>query len=89
LVGIQQLIGFEIDVDDTHEFHFIGAIPKPDQKPGKIKTAQSGNKPRNSHRKSNKNRTNQRRNKPKSPNQRSSNADSNRQRPPRRRRNRN
>ena len=26
LVGIQQLIGFDIDVDETHDFHFIGAI---------------------------------------------------------------
>ena len=31
LVGIQQLIGFEIDVAETHEFHFMGAIPKPGQ----------------------------------------------------------
>ena len=29
LVGIQQLIGFDIVVDDTHEYHFIGAIPNP------------------------------------------------------------
>ena len=28
LVGIQQLIGFDIDVDESHEFHFVGAIPK-------------------------------------------------------------
>jgi len=37
LVGIQQLIGQEIPVDSKHPFHFIGAIPKPGQKPGKIK----------------------------------------------------
>ena len=37
LVGIQRLIGKEIPVDSSHEFHFIGAIPKPGQKPGKIK----------------------------------------------------
>jgi ATP-dependent RNA helicase RhlE len=37
LVGIQQLIGKEIPVDSSHEFHFVGAIPKPGQKPGKIK----------------------------------------------------
>jgi ATP-dependent RNA helicase RhlE len=37
LVGIQQLIGKEIPVDASHEFHFIGAIPKPGQKAGKIK----------------------------------------------------
>ena len=89
LVGIQQLIGFEIDVDDSHEFHFIGAIPKPDQKPGKIKTAKTGNKPRNSNRKSNQSRNNQRRNKPRDSNQNSGNINSNRQRSPKRRRNRN
>jgi len=37
LVGIQQLIGKEIPVESKHPFHFIGAIPKPGQKPGKIK----------------------------------------------------
>ncbi len=37
LVGIQQLIGKEIPVDSSHEFHFIGAIPKPGQKAGKVK----------------------------------------------------
>ena len=37
LVGIQQLIGKEIPVDLSHEFHFVGAIPKPGQKAGKIK----------------------------------------------------
>jgi ATP-dependent RNA helicase RhlE len=89
LVGIQQLIGFEIDVDDSHEFHFIGAIPKPDQKPGKIKTAKSGNKPRNSNRKSNQSRSNQRRNKPRNSNKNSGNTNSNRQRSPKTRRNRN
>ena len=54
LVGIQQLIGFDIDVDESHEYHFKGAIPKPDQKPGKIKTSSTGSKNRNSN--SNKNR---------------------------------
>ena len=38
LVGIQQLIGKEIPVHSGHPFHFIGAIPKPGQKPGKVKT---------------------------------------------------
>ena len=47
LVGIQQLIGFEIDVDDSHDYHFSRAIPKPGQKPGKIKT-DSKSKSRNS-----------------------------------------
>ena len=41
MVGIQQLIGFDIDVDESHDYHFKGAIPKPDQKPGKIKTSSS------------------------------------------------
>jgi ATP-dependent RNA helicase RhlE len=44
LVGIQQLIGREIDTDIEHEFHFSGAIPKPDQKPGKIKEKKTSNK---------------------------------------------
>jgi len=87
LVGIQQLIGFEIDIDETHEFHFIGAIPKPGQKPGKIKTGKSSKKPRNSNR--NKKRNSQRQNKPKSSNQKSGNKNANRQRSPRSRRNRN
>ena len=54
LVGIQQLIGFDIDVYESHDYHFKGAIPKPDQKPGKIKTSSTGSKNRNSN--SNKNR---------------------------------
>ncbi len=51
LVGIQQLIGKEIPVNSNHPFHFIGAIPKPGQKPGKIKD-KSGTKkrPRNANR---------------------------------------
>lgn len=44
LVGIQQLIGHEIDTDIDHEFHFSGAIPKPDQKPGKIKQKKPSNR---------------------------------------------
>ena len=40
LVGIQQLIGFDIDVDESHEYHFKGAIPKPDQNLEKSKQAQ-------------------------------------------------
>jgi len=47
LVGIQQLIGHEIDTDISHEFHFSGAIPKPDQKPGKIKQKKPSNKKSN------------------------------------------
>ncbi|RJU83078.1 MAG: ATP-dependent helicase [Candidatus Poseidoniales archaeon] len=49
LVGIQQLIGQEIDADVEHEFHFSGAIPKPGQKPGKIK--QKNQSKRNNHNK--------------------------------------
>ena len=41
LVGIQNLIGFEIDVDESHDYHFKRAIPGPDQKPGKIKPTSS------------------------------------------------
>ena len=44
LVGIQQLIGSEITVDDSHDFHFPGAIPKPGQRPGKIKENKSQKK---------------------------------------------
>lgn len=51
LVGIQQLIGKEIPVDASHEFHFIGAIPKPGQKPGKVKDPNAPKKkPRNRNR---------------------------------------
>jgi ATP-dependent RNA helicase RhlE len=44
LVGIQQLIGMEIPLDENHKFHFPGAIPKPGQKPGKIKDKKSAKK---------------------------------------------
>jgi len=44
LVGIQQLIGTEITVDDSHDFHFPGAIPKPGQRPGKIRENKSQKK---------------------------------------------
>ena len=37
LVGIQQLIGYDIPVDAEHDLHFAGAIPKFGQRPGKIK----------------------------------------------------
>ena len=51
LVGIQQLIGKEIPVNSNHPFHFIGAIPKPGQKPGKIKDKPGAKKrPRNNNR---------------------------------------
>lgn len=51
LVGIQQLIGKEIPVNSNHPFHFLGAIPKPGQKPGKIKEKSGAKKrPRNNNR---------------------------------------
>ena len=50
LVGIQQLIGKDIPVDDSHQFHYAGAIPKPGQKPGKIKDGKGGGRPRNHNR---------------------------------------
>ncbi|MBT61342.1 MAG: DEAD/DEAH box helicase [Euryarchaeota archaeon] len=43
LVGIQQLIGKEIPVESSHPFHFVGAIPKPGQKAGKVKTGGGSN----------------------------------------------
>mgnify|MGYP003997570253 FL=1 len=62
LVGIQQLIGQEIPVDSQHEFHFIGAIPKPGQKPGKVKDSSGTKKrPRNSKSNNNSRGQNQRR----------------------------
>jgi len=63
LVGIQQLIGQEIPVDSQHEFHFIGAIPKPGQKPGKVKDS-SGTKKRPRNNKSNNNSRGQNQNRP-------------------------
>ena len=37
LVGIQRLIGKQIPQFKEHPYHFSKAIPKPDQKPGRIK----------------------------------------------------
>ena len=65
LVGIQQLIGQEIPVDSQHEFHFIGAIPKPGQKAGKMKDS-SGTKKRPRNNKSNNNSRGQNQNRPRS-----------------------
>jgi ATP-dependent RNA helicase RhlE len=50
LVGIQQLIGKDIPVDDSHQFHYPGAIPKPGQKAGKVKDGKGGGRPRNHNR---------------------------------------
>ena len=44
LVGIQKLIGMEIPVENNHQFHFIGAIPKPGQKAGEVKKKSSQKK---------------------------------------------
>ena len=63
LVGIQQLIGKEIPVDSQHDFHFVGAIPKPGQKPGKVKDS-SGTKKRPRNNKSNNNSRGQNQNRP-------------------------
>lgn len=50
LVSIQRLIGYDIPTDEGHEFHFIGAMPKPGQKPGKIrKNNSSRNRSRSNH----------------------------------------
>ncbi|MBI20421.1 MAG: DEAD/DEAH box helicase [Euryarchaeota archaeon] len=78
LVGIQQLIGFDIDVDESHDYHFKGAIPKPDQKPGKIKTSSTGSKNRNSNSNKNKNRnSNNNKNKNRNPSKNKSRNSSN------------
>lgn len=89
LVGIQQLIGFDIDVDDTHEFHFIGAIPKPGQKPGKMKTATTGSKKNNSNRNKNKRRSKQQQGRPQQSNRSTGNKNSKRNQHSTKRRNRN
>ena len=49
LVGIQRLIGYEIPVDEKHDFHFVGAIPKPGQRPGKIKEKGPAKKKQHGH----------------------------------------
>jgi ATP-dependent RNA helicase RhlE len=49
LVGIQQLIGYEIPIDENHDFHYVGAIPKPGQKPGKIKESKPQNNNQQNH----------------------------------------
>ena len=66
LVGIQQLIGHEIDTDISHEFHFSGAIPKPDQKPGKIKQKKPSNRKPNNRNKNQTKKNNKSDSKPKS-----------------------
>jgi len=54
LVGIERLIGKKIPIIDDHPYHFSKAIPKPNQRPGKIRNGKnsgsSGNKGNNRHR---------------------------------------
>ena len=48
LVGIERLIDKKITVIDDHPYHLAKAIPKPNQKPGKIKNSKnSGNSSNN------------------------------------------
>ena len=44
LVGIQRLIGKQIPQFKEHPYHFSKAIPKPDQKPGRIKESKKKDK---------------------------------------------
>ena len=47
LVGIQRLIGKQIPQFKEHPYHFSKAIPKPDQKPGRIKESKKKNQRKN------------------------------------------
>ena len=67
LVGIQRLIGKQIPQFKEHPYHFSKAIPKPDQKPGKIKESKKKNQRKNTQSqqessKQHKNRSNRNRN---------------------------
>jgi ATP-dependent RNA helicase RhlE len=59
LIGIERLIGKKIPVIDDHPYHFSKAVPKPNQRPGKIRNGKnsgsSGNKGNNRHRRRKKN----------------------------------
>ena len=59
LIGIERLIGKKIPVIDNHPYHFSKAVPKPDQRPGKIRNGKnsgsSGHKGNNRHRRRKKN----------------------------------
>ena len=59
LIGIERLIGKKIPVIDDHPYHFSKAVPKPNQRPGKIRNGKnsgsSGNKSNNRHRRRKKN----------------------------------
>jgi ATP-dependent RNA helicase RhlE len=67
LVGIQRLIGKQIPQFKEHPYHFSKAIPKPDQKPGRIKKSKKKNQRKNTQSqqessKQHKNRSNRNRN---------------------------
>ena len=59
LIGIERLIGKKIPVIDNHPYHFSKAVPKPNQRPGKIRNGKnsgsSGHKGNNRHRRRKKN----------------------------------
>ena len=59
LIGIERLIGKKIPVIDDHPYHFSKAVPKHNQRPGKIRNGKnsgsSGNKGNNRHRRRKKN----------------------------------
>ena len=59
LIGIERFIGKKIPVIDDHPYHFSKAIPKHNQRPGKIRNGKnsgsSGNKGNNRHRRRKKN----------------------------------
>lgn len=67
LVGIQRLIGKQIPQFKEHPYHFSKAIPKPNQKPGRIKESKKKNHRKNTQSqqessKQHKNRNNRNRN---------------------------
>jgi ATP-dependent RNA helicase RhlE len=67
LVGIQRLIGKQIPQFKDHPYHFSKAIPKPNQKPGRIKESKKKNQRKNTQSqqessKQHKNRSNRNRN---------------------------
>ena len=67
LVGIQRLIGKQILQFKEHPYHFSKAVPKPDQKPGRIKESKKKNQRKNTQSqqessKQHKNRNNRNRN---------------------------
>ncbi len=73
LVGIEQVTGKAIPRDESHEFHYPNAIPKPGQKAGKIKekknSKQNNRNKNNNSRNNNSNRRNNNSNNKKKPSQ--------------------